>query len=85
MQLKVASNNEALNNKIDDNVLNIEERFTNNEQETTGALTSLARDLEKQKQEIMDAVESKFEYINKNIEGTLKTVTSTYDDLSSNL
>ena len=33
----------------------------------------------------MDAVESKFEYINKNIEGTLKNVTGTFEELSNKL
>lgn len=61
------------------------ERIETTEAETTQALMALGKDIDKQRADVTELVDTKFEFINKNLYSQLGTVISTYEDLGGKL
>ena len=81
----VSTNHGQTHSKFDDAVKRLSERMNVTDSENQSSFQSVQKDVEKMKFELTDVIDSKFEYISKNVESQTKSLRSTYDTLSSSL
>jgi len=81
----VETNYTEINKKFDEKIKHATDRMNATDTDNMGRFNSLHKDLEKLKFDLTDVIDSKFEYIVKNIELQTNQLKKTYDDLSSSL
>jgi vancomycin resistance protein YoaR len=81
----VMDNFTTVNKKFDDKVYKLQERINVTEADNQANLVQLQATLEKLKADLTDMIESKFDYISKNVESQTKQLKETYETLSTSL